>query len=100
MLWVNMDTFCVELSGRRRTRRPSLGGEVTVKTTDWFLLMPLKSLVTACRCHLETGVMEPLKVEEEQRYKKTVAIEITVKYLTNRVSSYQGRPLMDGWSAG
>lgn len=72
MLWVNMDTFCVELSGSRRTRRPSFGGEVTVKTTDWFLLMPLKSLVTACRCHLETGVMEPLKVEEEQTYKKTV----------------------------
>lgn len=72
MLWVNMDTFCVELSGSRRTRRPSFGGEVTVKTTDWFLLMPLKSLVTACSCHLEMGVMEPLKGEEEQKYNKTV----------------------------
>lgn len=44
MLCVNMDTVCVELSGRRWTRQPSFGGEVTTKTTDWFLLM---SLVTA-----------------------------------------------------
>lgn len=47
MLCVNMDTVCVELSGRRWTRRPSFGGEVTTKTTDWFLLMSLMSLVTA-----------------------------------------------------
>lgn len=47
MLCVNMDTFCVELSGSRRTRRPSFAGEVTVKTTDRFLLMSSMSLVMA-----------------------------------------------------
>lgn len=46
MLWVNVEMFCVELSGKRRSRRPSLGGEVTANSTEWFRLISLTSLVT------------------------------------------------------
>lgn len=61
MLCVNVEISCVELSGIRRTRRPSLGGAVTENTAEWFLLMSLTSLVTTLSSCSEIGVTEPLK---------------------------------------
>lgn len=47
MLCVNVDTFFVELSGKRCTSCPSFGGMTTVKTTDWFRGRLLSWLVVA-----------------------------------------------------
>lgn len=65
MLCVNVEMFCVELSGIRRTRLPSLGRVVTANTTEGFLLMSLTSLVMAWSSSSEIGVTEPLKGEKD-----------------------------------
>lgn len=66
MLCVNMEMSCVVLSGKRWTRRPSLGGDVNVNATDWFLLMSLTSLVTAWSSWSVIGVTEPAQVWETE----------------------------------
>lgn len=43
MLCQKVETSCVELSGRRRSNRPSLGGTTTVNNTEWFLLESLET---------------------------------------------------------